>query len=58
MAICIEASRIQTFTVQLEPREFFKKALELETIELLTSQQIEEIAQSYAGIASSRKLGG
>lgn len=56
MSIVIEMTRKQVFTGEIEPKAFVRTATYPETLALLTSEQIEEIAQTYAGESASRKL--
>lgn len=55
MGIVIEACRKQYMNVELEPREFIKKACEAETLELLTTEEIKRLAEFYHLEANKRE---
>lgn len=55
MAIIIEANRIQTFNVQIAPKEFKKAVCNPETLSCFSDQDLIEIMEALQTELNSRK---
>lgn len=55
MSIVIEASRIQTFNVQLDPKEFKKTLCKSDTLSYFSEKDLIEIMEALQNELNSRR---